>query len=155
MKTINLTAKINVCAYDELTNEEKLLIERAKEAATTAYAPYSNFRVGAAVWLMNGEIVAGSNQENASFPAGICAERTALSYANARYPDSAVAIIAIAAMSGDRFTDQPISPCGICRQTILEAERRFNQPVRILLYGAKEVLSIDSIEDLLPLSFHL
>src|SRR5215469_2532590 len=114
MKKFNITAKIQICSYSELQTEEKKLIDCAKEACTHAYAPYSQFQVGAAILLANGEIVTGSNQENVAFPSGLCAERTALFYANSRYPEQAVKSLAVAAYTQGDFIDRPISPCGAC-----------------------------------------
>jgi len=154
MKNFNITAKIQIYSYDELNPEEKNLIEHAKIACSRAYAPYSQFQVGAAVLLANGEIVTGSNQENVAFPSGLCAERTALFYANSQYPDYAVKSLAVAAFTQGDFIDRPISPCGACRQVVLETELRFQSPVRILLYGKSEIYSIEGIKDLLPLAFN-
>ncbi|MDR1368897.1 MAG: cytidine deaminase [Dysgonamonadaceae bacterium] len=153
MEQINLSTKIVVCVYEELNEIEKKLIDVAKEACQRAYAIYSNFQVGSAILLENKEIISGNNQENAAFPSGICAERTTLLYANSRYPDEKPVMMAIAAHTNDSFTDQPITPCGACRQVILEAENRYKIPIRILLYGKNQVYIIESIKDLLPLSF--
>ena len=153
MKILNITAKIQICDYNELLPEEKNLIDCAKEACSRAYAPYSQFRVGAAVSLANGEIVTGNNQENVAFPSGLCAERTTLFYANSQYPDQAVLSLAIAAFTQGDFIDRPISPCGACRQVILETEMRYKRPIRIFLYGKNETYIIEGINDLLPLAF--
>ena len=123
------------------------------DATKRSYAPYSKFSVGAAARLNNDVIVTGTNQENAAYPSGLCAERTTLFYANSQYPDQAVATLAVAARTERDFLDAPIPPCGACRQVILETEKRFNQPMRILLYGKEEVYEVKSIRDLLPLSF--
>jgi len=154
MKNFNIAAKIQICNYNELQIEEKILIDYAKDACSRSYAPYSQFQVGAAVLLANGEIVAGSNQENVAFPSGLCAERTALFYANSQYPEQAVKSLAVAAYTHGDFIDRPISPCGSCRQVILETEIRFKNPVKIFLYGKKEIYIIDGIKDLLPLAFN-
>ena len=153
MKEINLTTKITVYSYDECSEVEKKLIDAAKEATSTAYAPYSNFQVGAALLLENGEIVTGNNQENAAYPSGLCAERTAVFYANAQYPDQKVETLAVAAFYNGKFTDDLISPCGSCRQVLLEVESRYNSPVKILLYKNGEVYMADSMSSLMPLSF--
>ena len=153
MKNFNITAKIQICSYDELPPEEKNLIDCAKEACSRAYAPYSQFQVGAAVLLANGEVVTGSNQENVAFPSGLCAERTVLFYANSQYPEQAVRSLAIAAYTQGDFVDKPISPCGACRQVILETEMRYRSPVRIFLYGKSEIYIVEGIKDLLPLAF--
>jgi len=153
MKNLNITAKIQICSYDELHQEEKNLIDCAKGVCFHAYAPYSQFQVGAAALLANGEIVTGSNQENVAFPSGLCAERTALFYANSQYPEHAVKSLAIAAYTQGDFVDKPISPCGACRQVILETEMRYRNPVRIFLYGKSEIYVVEGIKDLLPLAF--
>ena len=153
MKKLNLDTKITVCSYEELSPEEKILIDRAKEASNHSYAPYSRFQVGAAALLNNGEIIQGNNQENAAYPSGLCAERTTLFYANSQYPDQPVITLAIAARTEKDFIDNPIPPCGACRQVILETEKRYGQPIRILLYGKECIYEIKSIGDLLPLSF--
>ena len=154
MKNLNITAKIQIYSYNELQSEEKKLIDCAKNACSRAYAPYSQFQVGAAVLLANGEIVSGSNQENVAFPSGLCAERTVLFYANSQYPDQAVKSLAVAAYTQGDFIDRPISPCGACRQVILETEIRFQSSVRIYLYGKSEIYVIEGIKDLLPLAFN-
>jgi cytidine deaminase len=153
MKNLNIRAKIRVCLDKELNQSEKNLVDAAKESVMSAYAPYSHFQVGAAILLANDEIVTGSNQENVAFPSGLCAERTALFYANSRFPEVAVDTIAVAAYTNGDFTDEPVSPCGGCRQVILEAQNRYNHPVRIILYGKKKTYIIEKITDLLPLYF--
>jgi len=154
MKNLNITTKIRINNYNELQPDEKKLIDCAKDACSRAYAPYSQFRVGAAVLLANGEIVTGSNQENVAFPSGLCAERTALFYANSQYPEQAVKSLAVAAYTQGDFIDRPISPCGACRQVVLETELRFQSPVRIYLYGKTGTYIIEGIGDLLPLAFN-
>jgi cytidine deaminase len=153
MNELNISAKIRVYGHNELSAAEKKLVDAAKEAVKRAYTPYSQFQVGAAVLLANGEVITGNNQENAAFPSGLCAERTALFYANSQFPDVAVDAIAIAAYTKGDFTEEPISPCGACRQVILEAQLRYRRPVRILLYGRREVYVVEQITDLLPLAF--
>ncbi|MDR2682452.1 MAG: cytidine deaminase [Dysgonamonadaceae bacterium] len=153
MKAFKITAKIQVYDYNELHPDEKKLIDHAKEAVQRAYVPYSHFHVGAAAGLANREIVTGNNQENAAFPSGLCAERTALFYANSRFPDTAVESIAIAAFTNGDFTDDPITPCGACRQVMLEVQNRYQHPVKLLLYGKKAVYVVEQITDLLPLAF--
>ena len=153
MKNLKITAKIQICSYGELQQEEKKLIELAKDACTRAYAPYSQFQVGAAVLLANGKIVTGNNQENVAFPSGLCAERTTLFYANSQFPDQTVKSLAVAAYTQGDFLDRPISPCGACRQVVLETEMRYKKPVRIYLYGKSEIYIIEGIENLLPIAF--
>lgn len=139
--------------YEDLSATEQHLIECARQATSKSYSPYSHFSVGAAVLLANDVIIKGSNQENAAYPSGICAERTTLFYANSQYPDQQVKMLAIAAKSEKGFTHTPITPCGACRQVIIETEKRFGNPIRILLYGEKETLIIDGGNNLLPFSF--
>lgn len=153
MENKNITTKIIVCSYEELNDEEKKLVNAAKEASNRSYAPYSRFQVGAAVRLAGGVLVSGSNQENAAYPSGTCAERTTLFYANSQYPDRAVEALAIAAQTGGKFIEHPTAPCGACRQVILETEERYRHPIRIYLYGTNEVYIVDSIVGLLPLCF--
>lgn len=153
MREINLTTKIAVYPLAECSEIEKKLISVAKEATKKAYTPYSGFNVGAAVLLGNGEIISGNNQENAAYPSGLCAERTAVFFANATYPDQRIVAIAVAAWHNGEFTDDVITPCGGCRQVLLEAENRFNTPIKIIMYGNKAVYILESAKDLLPLSF--
>lgn len=154
MKQINLTTKITVYSYEECTEDEKNLIDAAKHATSNAYAPYSKFNVGAALLLENGKIITGNNQENAAYPSGLCAERTAVFYANAQYPDQKIVAMAVAAHYNGSFTPDIISPCGSCRQVLLEVESRFNSPVKILLYNKhNEIYVADSMSSLMPLSF--
>lgn len=153
MKKIKIEIPINSCTYNELTTEEQKLIDAACEATKRSYAPYSHFAVGAAALLENGMVVTGTNQENAAYPSGTCAERTTIFYANSQYPDQAIKTLAIAARSEEDFLNTPISPCGACRQVLLETEKRFGKPMRILLYGKKEIYIIPSIANLLPLCF--
>lgn len=135
---------------DELENEDRELIEAAVAAAENAYVPYSHFRVGAAVRLENGEILAGNNQENASYPVGICAERTLLSFVHANFPDQKMLTLAVTVLD----TDAEVSPCGLCRQTILEYENLQEDSIRILLHNKSgSVLSLPSGSSLLPLHF--
>ena len=154
MQELELKSKIQVCQMDELTPEEQHLIQLAIEATDRSYAPYSKFRVGAAVRLDNGVELSGSNQENAAYPSGLCAERTTLFYAGAQYPDIPVRMLAIAARGTDgELTEDPTGPCGACRQVIIESETRAGSPIRILLYGRKFVYIIDGIRPLMPLTF--
>lgn len=153
VKEINLSTKIAVYPLEECTETEKKLIEAAKKATEKAYAPYSGFSVGAALLLENGEIVSGNNQENAAYPSGLCAERTTVFYANANFPEEKVIAIAIAANHKGSFTEDVITPCGACRQVLLETENRFQSPMKVLMYSEKGVYVMESIKDLLPLSF--
>lgn len=148
-----ISAKIVFCTLQELSDTEKMLVEHALLMSEKAYAPYSGFKVGAACLLENGCVVTGSNQENAAYPAGTCAERTALFHANANHPDQPVLLLAVAAQNKNGFVLDPIAPCGICRQVLLEIEQRYNKPIRIVLYGAKEIAIFERASDLLPFSF--
>lgn len=138
-----------------LSADDLQLIALAKESTKTSYAAYSHFHVGAAILLENGEIICGSNQENAAYPAGTCAERTAMFYANARYPEIAPSVIAIAAWrkANEQFLPNPISPCGICRQVLVETETRYRRKIRVLLYGESGIYEIESASLLLPFRF--
>ena len=153
MKIVNISAKIQICSYEELKNNEKKIVDAAKDSVKHSYSPYSNFSVGAAILLANQEIITGSNQENIAYPSGLCAERTALFYANSQFPDQAVEMIAVAAFFEGDFVDEPVTPCGACRQVMLEVQNRYKHPIRILLYGKKHIYIVENIGDLLPLSF--
>lgn len=154
MKELNLHIGIHIYTYEELDAADRELIDAAREATHRSYAPYSHFSVGAAARLADNTVVCGSNQENAAYPSGLCAERTTLFYANSRYPDQAVTTLAIAARNErGEFLDDPIPPCGACRQVMLETEVRYRQPMRILLYGRKGIYEVKKVGDLLPLSF--
>jgi len=153
MESFEIITKIRIYSLQECSEEKKVLIEKAKNAALSAYAAYSNYHVGAAVLLEDGTIVTGNNQENAAYPSGLCAERTALFYANSRYPELAVKTIAIAAYNKGQFTPDICSPCGSCRQVLVEVENRYGKPVEIIMYGEKHIYEVDSIRDLLQLSF--
>lgn len=153
MKNIVLRIDIKEYQMEELTDEERKLVNKAIGATNNSYAPYSNFHVGAALLLNNGQIVIGANQENAAFPSGLCAERTALFAAQANYPDQPVRTIAIAARSKKQLVENAVSPCGQCRQAMIEVENRYKQPITVLLCGAKGIYKLNSVGDLLPLSF--
>ena len=154
MKEMTLQTKVTICTYDELSQTDKAVVDAARNATANSYAVYSRFNVGAAVRLANGNVVSGSNQENAAYPSGLCAERTTLFWANSQYPDQAVEILAIAARTEQGELETPIPPCGACRQVILETEKRFGNSIRIILYGARQCYIIEEgIKALLPLSF--
>lgn len=153
MNRLHFESSYDSCSFDELTDNEKLLVEKARVATRNSYAPYSNFHVGAAVLLKNGQVVVGANQENAAFPSGLCAERTAVFAAQANYPDQPIVMLAIAASDTKGLREMPVSPCGSCRQVILQIESRYHQPVEILLSGTSRIYRFESIRDLLPLSF--
>lgn len=154
MRTFSIETAVKVYAYQELSADELQLAEGAMEATRRSYSPYSKFCVGAAVLLANGEVLTGSNQENAAYPSGLCAERTVLFYANSRFPEVPVVALAIAARAEDADTVTDICPpCGACRQVLLEAEQRFGHPIKVLLCGANEVFVVENVASLLPLSF--
>lgn len=151
VKSIEITLKHE----EELDNAEQQLLQVAKAATLRSYAPYSHFRVGAAVALENGEIISGNNQENSSYPQGLCAERTTLFYASSRYPDTPVTTLCIAARdSSGEFTKVPISPCGGCRQVMLETEHRYGKSIKVMLYGTDGIYILQSASDLLPVGFN-
>lgn len=154
MKELTLKSTIREFQMDELPAADAELVKKAIEATQNSYAPYSHFCVGAALRLTNGVIVPGCNQENAAFPAGLCAERTAIFAAGAQYPDVPCEAIAIAARNPQgELTSEPVSPCGTCRQVLIETETRYSRPVRILLYGQNRIFEIAGIKELMPLSF--
>lgn len=138
---------------EELGASDREIINSAKEATRNAYAPYSGFQVGAAVRLETGEIVLGANAENAAFPSGICAERAALSSVNSVYPGKKAVAIAIAARTVAGYTEDPVTPCGNCRQVIAEEELRNGMPVKLILYGEKKIVVVEDAGTLLPLQF--
>mgnify|MGYP002623269425 CR=1 FL=1 len=153
MKEYRIESVVHICGMAELDEADRELIEAAKRATKGSYAPYSRFHVGAAVRLRDGSILTGANQENAAFPSGLCAERTALFAAGAQHPGQPVVALAIAARKGKRFLAQPISPCGACRQVMSGVEDRYGIPIRILLYGSEGILVSDGISPLLPIRF--
>lgn len=154
MKDIEIIIPIKAKAYDELDATERRLVEAARKAVEGAYAPYSHFKVGAAILLANGEVVSGANQENVAFPSGTCAERSACFWASANYPGVAFEMIAVAAVGTDgSFTAKPTAPCGACRQSLLEYESLAGHHVPVLLAGAEEVYRLPSVQSLLPLAF--
>ncbi|MBD5239938.1 MAG: cytidine deaminase [Bacteroidales bacterium] len=154
MKTFEVKATVEELSYSELTPKELELVNLAREATFRSYSPYSHFRVGAAILLDNGEIITGANQENAAYPSGTCAERSACYYAGAAYPDAKFRAIAIAARGTDgEFVSEPCSPCGACRQALLQYELLAGEGVKVLLVGAEKVYRLDSIRALLPFAF--
>lgn len=141
-------------SLDELSEADRRLVDAARDATFRSYAPYSRFSVGAAILLDNGETITGANQENAAFSSGTCAERSACFYAHATYPDARFRKIAIAARdtSGD-FVKTPISPCGSCRQALLEYEVLAGEPVQVILAGADKAYILPSVASTLPFAF--
>ncbi|MUU79594.1 cytidine deaminase [Winogradskyella endarachnes] len=155
MKEVKIETTLSVYEdFTELPNEIQNLMNSAIEARDNAYAPYSKFNVGAAILLDNGEVVIGSNQENACYPSGLCAERTAIYYTGAKYPQAKILKMAITASSQNQITDQPIPPCGACRQAIAEYEIKQDSSIEIYFMGAKgKVVKSQSLANLLPLLF--
>ena len=155
MKELDIKYTIKVYENpDELKQEDRQLVEAAKKATGDAYTPYSGFNVGCSLRLDNGEMLTGSNQENASFPAGLCAERVTLSAASALFPGVGIQKMAVAVSGEGIDEDKPVAPCGICRQTIFEYEKRFNSEISILLAaGNGMIYELGSIQGILPLGF--
>jgi len=136
----------------EMNDDDSYLLNEAKEALKSSYSPYSQFPVGAAVRLVNGEIIRGSNQENSAYPSGLCAERVAIFAAGSLFPGVAIDSIAIAASSPD--TESPISPCGACRQVMLEYEDLYKHNIRVIMHGeTKGIMELSKVSDLLPFGF--
>lgn len=162
MKELKITIPVKEYMYDELSDEYRILVDAAKEATRTSYSPYSKFRVGAAILMENGDIVKGSNQENVAYPSGTCAERTTAFYAAASHPDMAMLKIAIAAWTDanmpenmpweEYFQNNPISPCGACRQALLEYEAKYGD-IEVILYGKEKIFIFPSVASLLPFCF--
>ncbi|MGM9714376.1 MAG: cytidine deaminase [Prevotella sp.] len=154
MNDINILTHIKAYTKDELDQLDRELVRHAIEATAHSYSPYSRFSVGACIRLADGSLMIGANQENAAYPSGLCAERTAIFSAQALHPDQHITAIAIAARdTSGHLTRKPISPCGACRQVMIEIEQRYKQRMRVILYGEDMVLCIDSASELLPLSF--
>jgi len=153
MKNIEMNINISFAQLEELPADEQELVRSAMKATDNSNAKYSHFRVGAALLLADGSVVIGANQENAVFPLGLCAERTAIFAAQAQRPDQPMRKLAIAARNDQGFMAQPVSPCGSCRQVMLEMEERYHQPMRVLLYGTAGVYVVETARDLLPLCF--
>lgn len=154
MKKFDITAQVEQLDFSELTPEEQELVDTARKATYRSYAPYSRFSVGAAIRLSDGSVVAGANQENVAFPSGTCAERTAAFYAHAQHPDARFEAIAIAARGTDgEPLAEPISPCGACRQSLLQYELLAGNDVEVLLVGRDYVYRVPSVRSLLPFAF--
>lgn len=162
MKKRDIKIEIEELSYDELDAADRELVDNARMMTANSYAPYSRFHVGAAIRMDNGAIVTGANQENAAFPSSTCAERTACYYASARYPGMPMRKIAIAAWTQLHkpagrehdfyFQNKPISPCGACRQALLEYEAQHG-PIEVILYGSDTIYRLPSVASLLPLCF--
>lgn len=153
MKEYDIRTHVDVFGKEELSHEDRELTEAAMKATENSYAPYSRFRVGAALRLEDGEIIVGSNQENAAYPIGCCAERTALFWCGANRPGAVITAIAIAAQTDGHFTQQPIAPCGMCRQALLEVECRQESPIRVLMYGKGGTHCVGNVKALVPITF--
>lgn len=155
MKPLTITSRLEVYdSLDELAEDVQALMKKAIETRNNAYAPYSSFQVGAALSLENNEVVLGSNQENASYPSGLCAERTAVYAAGAQYPNVSIKTIAISAKSLKHQVVSPVPPCGACRQALVEYEVKQESPIEIFFMGETgKVVKAESIKDLLPLVF--
>ncbi|MBP6424608.1 MAG: cytidine deaminase [Flavobacterium sp.] len=155
MNKITITTDFDVFeSIQELPADVQNLMQEAVAIRKSAYAPYSNFKVGAALLLDNGKIILGSNQENAAYPSGLCAERVAVFHAGAVYPEATILKMAISAASGSSTTDAPIPPCGACRQSIAEYEIKQNNPIKIYFMGEiGPIYKSDSLKNLLPLLF--
>lgn len=155
MKKVKLTTEITVFdTVEELSKSVKLLMNKAIEAKATAYAPYSKFKVGAALLLENGIIVTGNNQENAAYPSGICAERVAIWKAASDYPTQKIMALAITASSSTQITKEPVAPCGACRQSLFEYEIKQKENIEVYFMGEiGKIIKTNSILDLLPIAF--
>ncbi len=152
LKTIQIQFK-EYDLLDDLSESQAGLVRQAIEAARKAYAPYSGYFVGAAVQLANGETVTGNNQENAAYPSGLCAERVAIFSAGSQHPDVVVTSLAIAAIRDGVIQEEPVSPCGGCRQVLCEKEAHGGSPIEMILYGSKRIQVLRQTIDLLPLPF--
>ena len=154
MKKFSHTVNWSVLNQEELESNDLMLVKAAQEATAGSWSPYSGFSVGAALLLDDGTVVTGSNQENAAYPSGLCAERTALFTAGHAHPGKAVVALAIAARNEKGFTAQPITPCGACRQVLAETEQRGGKPIRYILYGTQGTMIIEGGTDaILPFCF--
>ncbi len=154
MKEFDITAHITECGYDEVPEKYANIVREARRMTYSSYAPYSKFSVGASILLSDGSVVNGSNQENVAYPSGLCAERTAAYYAHSSHPEAKFMAIAIAARDTDgQFCANPISPCGACRQALLQYEQLAGGNVEVVLCGREKAYLIPSVKSLLPFSF--
>ena len=140
-------------SVEEMTPEDQMLVGKALEAQKGSYSPYSHFQVGAALLLADGTIIKGANQENAAYPSGLCAERTALFAAGANYADVPLECLVIAGSDHGVLCESPASPCGACRQVMAEYQKKFGKPLRIILVGSKRIRKFYQVDDLLPFIF--
>ena len=151
-----ITLKINYTEYDsvkEMSKEDQELVKAALEAQKGSYSPYSKFQVGAALRLVDGTIVKGANQENAAYPSGLCAERTAMFWASANYPDVAFDTLAIAGADHGVLCESPASPCGACRQVMAEYQKKYGRPLKTIWVGSKRIRKFENVDDILPFIF--
>lgn len=153
MEKRNIEISYMAGAPETLDAESRMLTDAACKATESSYSPYSHFQVGAAVLLEDGTVVTGSNQENAAYPSGLCAERVTIFSAGAQHPGKKIKALAIAAQTGGTFLKAPITPCGACRQVMTEVESRQGSPLRIILFGAEQSLVFDGISSLMPFCF--
>lgn len=137
----------------EMTPEDQALVAAALDAQKGSYSPYSNFQVGAALRLADGTVVQGANQENAAYPSGLCAERTAMFYANAHYKDVPFESLAIAGSDHGVLCESPASPCGACRQVMAEYQRKSGKPMSVILVGSQRIRKFWKVDDILPFIF--
>lgn len=151
-KKINVTYQ-EYSSVEEMTLEDQALVAAALEAQKGSYSPYSDFQVGAALQLANGVIVKGANQENIAYPSGLCAERVAMFWAGANYPDVPMDTLAIAGSDHGVLCESPASPCGSCRQVMAEYQKKYKHPLKIILVGSKRIRKFSCVEDLLPFIF--
>ncbi|MDE6872098.1 MAG: cytidine deaminase [Bacteroidales bacterium] len=152
----NKQINIEYTEYDsigQLSAEDRELAEKAIEASSRAYSPYSRFSVGAAVRLADGTIVTGTNQENAAYPSGLCAERTAMFYASAQYPDIPMTTLAVVGVKNGKICEMPAAPCGACRQVMAEYQTKGGRPFAVILVGEKKIWKFSRIDDILPFIF--
>lgn len=142
-------------SIDELNTQDRELVEKATEAHNRAYAPYSQYNVGAALLLEDGNIITGNNQENVAYPSGLCAERVAMFYASSQFPNAKMKTIAIAAKAENFVISEAVAPCGACRQVMSEYETKQQSPIRIILKAEEgKIIAFEKVEDILPLMFH-
>lgn len=151
-KSINITYK-EYESLDQLSPADRVLAEAAVKATEGAYTPYSHFNVGAAVRLSNGEIVSGANQENMAYPSGLCAERTAMFYASARYPEATMEAIALTGGMDGKICQSPATPCGACRQVMAEYQMKSGKPMEVIMIGSEKIWKFSKVDDILPLIF--
>ena len=153
MKDLNIQIAIKIYEYEELNAADRELLDAARQATYRSYAPYSHFSVGAAARLANNIIVTGTNQENAAYPSGLCAERTAMFSAHANHPDTPMTAIAITAAQNGKLNEDITAPCGACRQVMAEYQKVSGRKWTILLYGKKKIIKLSQVDDILPFIF--